>query len=65
MPDDARIREQLLRLPPLLQSDLRQTSFMLRRLMGRVTVEAVVAPGKSRGFVWLHFCVAAIQLLRA
>ena len=64
MPDDSWIREQLLQLPSLLQSDPGKTSLMLRRLMGRVTAEAVVAPGKSRGFMRLHFRVAAMQVLK-
>ena len=64
MPDDSWIREQLLKLPSLLQSDPGKTSLMLRRLMGRVTAEAVVAPGKSRGFIRLHFRVAAMQVLK-
>ena len=64
MPDDAWVRDQLLTLQPLLQDDPGRTSLMLRRLMGRVTAEAVVPPGKSRGFMRLHFRVAAMQVLK-
>jgi len=64
IPDDAWIVEKLRSLPPLLRSDPAQASLLLRRLLGRVTAEAIVAPGKSRGFIRLRFRVAGIRLLK-
>ena len=64
MPDDAWIRAQLAELPPLLADDPGRAVPLLRRLLRRVTVEAVVAPGKSRGFVRLRFRVEALHVLR-
>ncbi len=64
MPDDMWILEKLLNLAPLLRGDPAQTAILLRRLLGQVTAEAVVAPGKSRGFIRLRFRVAGIQVLK-
>ena len=64
MPDDSWIRDRLLNISAPLQSDPGRTSLLLRRLLGKVSVEAVVAPGKSRGFLRLHFRVAAFQVLK-
>ena len=64
IPDDAWIAEKLRSLAPLLRSDPGQASLLLRRLLGHVTAEAVVAPGKSRGFIRLRFRIAGIQVLK-
>ena len=64
IPDDAWIVEKLRSLAPLLRSDPGQASLLLRRLLGHVTAEAVVAPGKSRGFIRLRFRIAGIQVLK-
>jgi site-specific DNA recombinase len=64
IPDDAWIVEKLRSLAPLLRSDPGQASLLLRRLLGHVTAEAVVAPGKSRGFIRLRFRISGIQLLK-
>jgi hypothetical protein len=63
MPDDAWIRDQLTELSPLLADDPRRAAALLRRLLARVTAEAVVAPGKSRGFVRLHVRIESLRLL--
>jgi hypothetical protein len=63
MPDDAWIRAQLTELSPLLADDPRRAASLLRRLLVRVTAEAVVAPGKARGFVRLHVRIDALRLL--
>jgi hypothetical protein len=65
MPDDAWIRSQLAELPTLLADEPRRTTDLLRRLVGRVTAEEKVAPGKSRGFIHLRFRVDASQILEA
>jgi site-specific DNA recombinase len=63
MPDDNWIRAQLAGLPPLLADDPRRAASLLRRLLGRVTAEAIVAPGKSRGFVRLHLRVNGLRVI--
>jgi hypothetical protein len=62
MMDDL-IRGQLADLPSLLADDLRRGASLLRRLLGRVTAESVVAPGKSRGFARLHIPVDVMNML--
>jgi len=64
MPDDGWIRTQLAELPPLLVDDLDRTPRLLRRLFGRVTAEAILAPGKQRGFMRLHLCVEPLKVLK-
>src|SRR5262249_50031061 len=64
MPDEAWVRAQLAELPRLLVENARQAADLLRRLLGRVTAEAIVSPGKSRGFIRLHLCFDAPRLLR-
>jgi hypothetical protein len=64
IPDDAWIVEKLRSLAPLLRSDPGQASLLLRRLLGQVTAEAIVPPGKSRGFIRLRFRVAGIRVLK-
>jgi DNA invertase Pin-like site-specific DNA recombinase len=63
MPEDAWIRAQLAELPSLLADDPRRSASLLRRLVGAVTAEAVVAPGKRRGFVRLHVRLEAARVL--
>ncbi len=63
MPDDEWIRTQLAELPALLADDLDRTSRLLRRLFGRVTAEAILAPGKKRGFMRLHLSVEPLKVL--
>lgn len=64
MPDDAWIRLQLTEVAEVLADDRRRAAFLLRQLLPRVTAEAVVAPGKTRGFVRLHFRIDALRLLQ-
>jgi hypothetical protein len=63
IPDDAWIGAKLRSVARLLRSDPGQASPLLRRMLGRATAEAIVAPGKTRGFIRLQFRVAGIRLL--
>lgn len=64
MPEDAEIRTQLTELKTLLADDPRRSAPLLRRLLGRVTAEAIIAPGKKRGFIRLHLRLKPERLLR-
>jgi hypothetical protein len=59
MPDDSWIRARLAELSPLLADDRRRAAPLLRRLLGRVTAETVLAPGKVRGYIRLHVSLDA------
>lgn len=59
LPPDTWVAEQLADLAGLLRRDVGQAAFLLRQILGRVTVEEVVAPGKKRGFVRLRFRIDA------
>lgn len=63
MPDDGEIRAHLPELTTLLSAEPRRAAILLRRLLGRVTAEAIIAPGKKRGFFRLHFQFDAKHLL--
>ena len=64
MPDDGWIREHLSLLPDLLKDDPARMANLLRRMLGQVTVEAIVVPGKIRGFTRLHVRISPMDLLR-
>jgi site-specific DNA recombinase len=64
MPDDGWIKARLAELPALLGDDSRLAAPLLRRLLGRVTAEAMVAPGKVRGYVRLHVNLEAQASLK-
>jgi hypothetical protein len=64
MPDDQWIEAELGNLPALLQKESHGMATLLRRLLGRVTAECVVAPGKQRGFIRLRFRVSAVVVLK-
>jgi DNA invertase Pin-like site-specific DNA recombinase len=63
VPDDAWLRAQLADLRPLLADDPRRAAPLLRRFFSAVTAEAVVAPGKRRGFIRLHVRLDAVHVL--
>lgn len=64
MPEDDEIRTQLTDLKTSLADDPRRSAPLLRRLLGRVTAEAIVAPGKKRGFIRLHVRLKPDRLLQ-
>jgi hypothetical protein len=64
LPDDAWMRQQLTALPALLAEDRRRAAILLRRLLGKVTAEVIVAPVKKRGFARLHIRIDALAMLR-
>ncbi|MCE9608240.1 MAG: recombinase family protein [Planctomycetia bacterium] len=65
VPNDGWLGEQLTELSTMLKEDLSRTAILLRRILGRVTVDSVVAPGKSRGFARLHFQIDGAAVLKA
>ena len=65
MPDDAWIKEELTHLLPLLRDDPAKAAHLLRRLLGPITAEAVVARGKRRGYIRLRFRPDAWELLKS
>jgi hypothetical protein len=64
MPDDDWIRGQMAELTMLLADNPDRTSRLLRRLFGKVKAEAVVAPGKVRGFTRLHLRIEPSSVLK-
>jgi site-specific DNA recombinase len=63
MPDDDWIRSELAAVPSVLRGEPTWAASVLRRMFGRVTAEHVVARGKVRGFVRLHFRIEARRVL--
>jgi site-specific DNA recombinase len=63
MPSEEWVREQLAGLPELLSDDPRRAAPLLRRLLGHVEAESIVAPGKERGFIRLHVSLDPRALL--
>jgi hypothetical protein len=63
LPDDAWIRGQLAGLPGLLRGEACSAAPLLRRLLAEVRAEAVIAPGKQRGYARLRVRVRANALL--
>src|SRR4051812_15605214 len=63
LPDDGWIRARLGALPSLWAAEPDQAVPLLRRLLGAVTAEAVVAPGKKRGFIRLRFRIEGRRVL--
>jgi hypothetical protein len=64
MPDESWIRSQSSDLASVLKEEPRRAATLLRRLLGTVTAERVVAPGKQRGFVRLQVRIDAASLLK-
>jgi len=65
-PDDRWIQDQLVDLASLLKSyNVPKTAVLLRKLLGKVTAHAVIAPGKLRGFAQLRFRIDGWELLSA
>ncbi len=54
MPTEDWIRQQLESLSTWLDQELAQAARHLRPLLGKITAESVLAPGKTRGFTRLH-----------
>jgi hypothetical protein len=65
LPDDAWIATHFADLGALLGYDATKTASLLRRMIGRITVDAVVAPGKQRGFARLRFRFDGASVLQA
>lgn len=63
VPTQAWIQERMANLLPEFQKDPAACSRLLRRLLGRVTAEPVIARGKKRGFMRLHLHISASQVL--
>lgn len=57
LPEETWLAEQLRRWAGPLTEDGPHAAAVLRQAVGRVTAEAVVAPGKRRGYTWLRFQV--------
>lgn len=64
LPDDAWLAQQLAALPQLLREDASRTAEVLRELFGRITVRAVVAVGKKRGYAQLRFQIDGAAVLK-
>jgi DNA invertase Pin-like site-specific DNA recombinase len=65
LPEEAWLAEQLRRWVGPLAEDGPRAAAVLRQAVGRVTAEAVVAPGKRRGYTRLHFRVRGWDVLAA
>ena len=63
LPDDAWLRSALAGLAPLLADDPARAAPLLQRLLGRVSAESVVAPGKVRGFIRLRIALDGRHVL--
>jgi hypothetical protein len=63
-PDDCWIQRELADLSSLLRDDPVRAARPLRRLLRKVTAQAVVAPGKKRGYLRLHLSVSPMDLLK-
>ena len=64
LPDDAWLAEQLQRWSAGLNEDTPRAAAILRQALGSVTADAVVAPGKRRGYAQLRFRIRAWDTLR-
>ncbi len=64
LPDDAWLAQQLAALPQLLREDASRTAEVLRELFGRITVQAVVAVGKKRGYAQLRLQIHGAAVLK-
>lgn len=64
LPEVVWIREQLKRTAELLRDDTEKTAWLLRHLFGKIESEAVVAPGKTRGFTRLLVRVNPAAVIR-
>ncbi len=65
LPDDAWVRAELANLLPTFREQPDRFAHLLRRLLGRVTAEAVVSQGKQRGYIRLRFRIDALGILQA
>jgi hypothetical protein len=65
MPDDDWIREQLADLVAILRERSSQAAVLLRALLGKVFVSAIIPRGKKRGYPQLRFQINGWQALLA
>ncbi len=65
LPDDAWLAEQLQSWAAALNEDAPRAAAVLRQAVGSVTVHAVLAPGKRRGYAQLRFRIRAWETLCA
>jgi site-specific DNA recombinase len=65
LPDEGWIRQQFQNLPALFREDRARSGRLLRRLIGRIEVSAIVAPGKKRGYARLTFRIDAWDIVFA
>jgi site-specific DNA recombinase len=65
VPDPHWIQEELRNLLALCHEEPARMAHLFRRLFGRITAEAVLAPGKKRGYLRLHFRVNAPSVVQA
>lgn len=64
MPDEEWIREQLSKMSSVIQEGGYEAALLLRRLIGRIEVEQVIAPGKTRGYPRLRFRINGWETLK-
>ena len=64
MPDDEWIQRQLEDMASIFREDEHETALLLRKLIKPVTAEAVIAPGKSRGYARLRFRINGEEVVR-
>jgi site-specific DNA recombinase len=58
VPDSKWVAEQMHELGDVLEEDSPNAATLLRKLLGKVTVHAVIPPGKKRGYVQLRFRIS-------
>ena len=64
MPDDQWIREQLNEISSVVQDGGYEACLLLRKLIGKIEVEQVIAPGKTRGYARLRFRISGWETLK-
>lgn len=64
MPDDQWVREQLKDLQAILRDGKDGAAQLVRKLVVKITAEQIVAPGKKRGYIRLHFRIDGWAAIR-
>jgi hypothetical protein len=65
MPDDEWIQGQLTDLASILREEEQTAALLLRKLVKPVVAEAVIAPGKTRGYARLRFRINVTEVVRS
>ena len=65
LPDEAWVRGKLKDLASLLKTQMPKAALVLRGMLCRIVAQPMIAPGKKRGYVRLHFRIDGLGVIAA